>query len=99
MLTGPRDIGGYHKWLATQIFHASSSTKILSDSRRPSFIPYLPPQQRTMLIPILHAALRPVVSQYINPDASPEDPIDSPDFWLKMIVSGALVLLGGVFAG
>ena len=52
-----------------------------------------------MLIPILHAALRPVVSQYINPDASPEDPIDSPDFWLKMIVSGALVLLGGVFAG
>ena len=29
------------------------------------------------------------------PDASPEDPIDSPDFWLKMIVSRALVLFAG----
>ena len=54
-----------------------------------------------MLIPILNASLRPVVARYINPNAFPvsEEPIGSPNFWWKMIVSGALVLLGGVFAG
>lgn len=55
-----------------------------------------------MLIPILKASLRPVIAQYINANASPEqpqEPIGSANFWWKMVVSLGLVLLGGVFAG
>lgn len=55
-----------------------------------------------MLIPILKATLRPVVaSSYLNASEShaTADPIGSPSFWWKLIISMLLVLGGGVFAG
>lgn len=55
-----------------------------------------------MLIPILKASLRPLFipqPQYdVQPIAS-EEPVGSPEFWWKLVISMILVLGGGVFAG
>jgi metal transporter CNNM len=56
-----------------------------------------------MLIPILRASLRPLFapkSQYASAQSVTfEEPVGSPEFWWKLVISMFLVLGGGVFAG
>lgn len=62
-------------------------------------------QRRSLLVLLLNGLARALPSFKFNDDGGlhtnghPTVERGSPEFWYKIIISGALVLLGGVFAG
>lgn len=49
-----------------------------------------------MLIPMLKAAFSPTI---LSESTAVAEPVGSPKFWWKLVISMLLVLGGGVFAG